>query len=364
MNNPSPPGGSSTLKTISLSLLLPIALFSIMMLGRTQQSAISVAPLDQTGVFSETYLVFPAKYIEVETIAIPDPRDLFRGVPASDKSLLWKVHLALQLVKHPELNQEQVRIILDVISLSSTEFFTTSKETATKKIEADEALELLKSRAVRAFPNSAASTLFSNMVAGKVEEDILKLYYDMSALPLKKRRASFRNLSPNDRSDLWKTHLVLFLVKRPQLSELQKDVILSALSLATSDYFGVRSSDPAWKVKVREPSRLLERQIVDAFSLEDATKIFATLGDDEFANGNAAVLLRSISYKPLSSSGPYMQWSNSSISEQDFMLEQSCGCSTESDYCPIWSSCVGGSCSASDNGCGTLWNHPCNGACR
>lgn len=52
---------------------------------------------------------------------IPDPRDSFKGSPASEKSILWKVHLALLLVKHPEFNEQQVRIILDAISLSNLE---------------------------------------------------------------------------------------------------------------------------------------------------------------------------------------------------------------------------------------------------
>lgn len=298
-------------------------------------------------------------------VSIPDPRNLLKDSPASDKSLLWKAHLALYLVKHPDLNRQQVRIILEAISLSSPEFFTTSKETTAQKIKANQALELLKREAVRAFPKSAATSLFGNMMTEKAGEDILKMYFDLSALPVKKRRVSFRTLSSNDRSELWRTHLVLFLVKRPQLSEMQKDVILSAMSLATSEYFGVRSSDPAWKIKVREPSRLLEQQIVNAFTLEEATKIFATLGDDaELAKSSATVLLKSINYKPLSDSGPYMQWANNSISEQDLMVVGGCGCSTDSDYCSIWSSCVGGGCSGSESGCGTLWNHPCNGACK
>lgn len=338
------------------------------MLGRTQQPSISastpVVPLYETGVFPDQYIAFPQKNLEFAAVAILDPRELPGDALASDESLLWKIHLALHLVKHPELNQQQVHIILDAISLSP-QFLTTSKEITVKKIKADEALELLKRRAVRAFPNSAASWQFGNRVVGKAEEDILKMYYDMSALPLKKRRAAFRYLSPNDRSDLWKTHLVLFLVKRPELTELQKETILAAMALATSEYFGVRSSDPAWKFKVQEPSRLLERQISTAFSLEDATTIFATLGDDaEFAKSSATVLLKSINYQPLSDSGPYKRGANSSTSEQEMMLEGSCSCSTESDYCPIWSSCTGGGCSGSENGCGTLWNHPCNGACR
>ena len=211
----------------------------------------------------------------------------------------------------------------------------------------------------------ASPKLFPNQGGVKTKADILKMYYDISALPLKKRKASFRNASPNDKSDLWRTHLALFLV-RPELNEWQKDIILTAMALATPELFEVRSSDSAWRTKVREPLRSLEEQIFAAFSLEDAAKIFATLGDDAAsAKSSASLLLKNINYKPLSDSGPYQQWTHNGLGGQDFELERgSCECSTASDYCPIWSSCGGSSCNSTGDGCGTFWSHPCNGACR
>ena len=342
-----------------LSLLLMIVL-SIAMLGSTQQSTsfafTTVAWSYGTGAPPQTYP-------EIYSATIADPRNLFRDSSATDKSFLWKVHLALQLVKHPKLNPRQVRIVLDLISLSSPEFFATN--TPAEKAKADEAIELLKRRALRAFPNSDAAKLFASISDSKTEAEILKQYYDISALPIKSRKAAFRSVSPNDKSNLWRTHLALFLVKRGDLSEWQRQVILSAISIATPDYFAVRSSDPAWETKVREPSRQLEQQIASAFVLEDAAKIFATLGDDAVvAKSGASVLLKNINYNTLNDSRFYKRWTTTRLSEQDMMLEQSCSCSTGSDYCPIWSSCNGGGCSSTESGCGTLWSNPCNGACK
>ncbi len=191
------------------------------------------------------------------------------------------------------------------------------------------------------------------------------MYNDISALPLKNRKASFRNSSANDKSGLWKTHLALFLVKRPELNEWQKAVILAAMSLATPEYFATRSSDSAWKAKVRDPSRALEQQIVTAFSLEEGAKIFATLGDDSALAKNSASVFLKINYKPLDA-GPYKEWADSRFPRQDLELEQSasCGCSLQSDWCSFWRVCSPGSCSSAPDGCGTLWNHPCNGVCR
>lgn len=302
---------------------------------------------------------------QIPVLSFPDPRTFYRGSHAGDKSLLWKLHLALQLVKYRELDQRQVRVILDCISLSRPEFFTSVTHGPTKKNKADDALASLKRRALGAFPSQQAAELFGSIAGAKDEADILKMYYDISALPLKKRRASFRNALADNKSDLWRTHLALFLVKRPELNDWQKAIILAAMSLATPEFFAIQSTDPAWKAKVRDPSRFLEAQIINAFSFEDGAKIFATLGEDiEVANSGASVFLRSINYTPLSDSGPYMKWIHSRFVEQEMEVEgkSPCQCSTGSDWCPLSSACSGSNCAETTSGCGTLWRQPCNGA--
>ena len=174
-----------------------------------------------------------------------------------------------------------------------------------------------------------------------------KMYYAMSTLPVGEVKALFRNASSNDKSELWRTHLTLFLAKRPELNERQKRIILSAMSLATPEFFEMRSSDLSWKVKVQDPLRSLEEQIASAFSRKDAVKIFATLGDDtESVNCGTtypgSVLLKNINYQR---PGP-------------------CECSTKSDWCPISGYCKGGNCRETTSGCGTLWSYPCDGMCQ
>jgi hypothetical protein len=217
---------------------------------------------------------------------------------------------------------------------------------------------------------TSAQNVTSTSIRGKAEGSILKMYYDVSALPIKDAKASFRNASSNDKSELWRTHLALFLVKRPELNETQKEIILAAMSLATAEFFEVRSSDPAWKAKVRDPLRSLEEQITKGFSRKDAAKIFAMLGDGtESANCSStypgSVLLKKINYVPLSNPGSLVQRADIRVGEQDkgAGLERSpCECSTDSDWCPISKYCSGTNCSPTQSGCGTLWSYPCNGA--
>jgi hypothetical protein len=197
------------------------------------------------------------------------------------------------------------------------------------------------------------------------------MYYDISALPLTERKASFRNASSNDKSNLWKTHLALFLVKRPELNEWQKEIILAAMSLATPEYFEVGPKSPLWKTKVREPLRSLEEQIVVTFSLTDGAKIFANLGDDtevaKRTTPNAwSVLLSTINYKEPSDSGPYKERTGNQFINQDRSPRAGgpCTCSTQSDWCPITGHCDGTDCRPTESGCGTIWSYPCDGACR
>ena len=262
----------------------------------------------------------------------------------------WKVHLALHLVKRRELNDRQLRIILD--GLSSSGF---------------DALPTLRRRALAAFPKQEAADLFANIAAEKADDDLLRMYYDLSALPLKERKATFRNALSNGKSDLWRTHLALFLVKRPDLNEWQRSLILTAMSLVTPEFFEVRANSPAWKTKVRAPLRALEDEILVAFSFKDAAKIFATLGDDTEAakHTSGSFMLSSINYKQLSDSGPYNYRTHNQFAGQDMMAGGPCECSTDSDWCPISGYCSGTNCSPTSSGCGTLWSYPCNGAsCR
>ena len=279
----------------------------------------------------------------------------------------WTTHLVGRLARHPELSRRQLKIILDAISLS--ESFAASDSTPAIKIKADNALQGLRQRALAAFPKHEVASLFDSAGGDETEQELLRKYSDLSAISVKGRRAKFRTEAADQKSGLWRTHLALALIKHPEFDDLQKEIILTGMLLATPQFFEVPSSSPDWKAKVREPSRALERQIAVAFAREDAAAIFATLGDNVAAAKSGpttagSALLKSINYEPSSDSRSYRQWTPSRYT-QDFEFEQSssCQCSTTSDYCPIWGYCRPSVCSP-QSGCGTFWNYPCNGVCR
>ena len=268
-----------------------------------------------------------------------------------------------------------------IITLASAQDATTVSTLAARPDETGESLpKFIKSsfpqdsklRILAAFSKSGVADVFYNVNGEQAEQEILRKYSELSALPLRGRRAAFRRLSSAEKSALWQTQLALVLVKHPELNEWQKELILDAMLLLTPEHYEVPSNSPDWKAKVREPSRRLEQEITVAFASEDAARIFTTLGDNtETAKGGPTsagpLSLKRINYQPVSDSGPYQQWVHSRFSTQDLDLDQSqsCGCSTVWDFCPAWRYCSQGSCSPPpQDGCGLGWSYPCNGVCR
>lgn len=248
------------------------------------------------------------------------------NVFVTDTSTLRRAHLALSLVRYPELNRAQQRIILDAISSSRPEFAS----------------------------------------SGKAEEELLRKYNAVSALAMNQRKAAFSNASFKERSELWRTHLALYLVKRPELNELQQETVLDAMALAMPDWFEVASHKDAKKSDVEGRLRSLEERIVAAFSKEERARIFATLGSEaaqcaSSLNQLATVLPNIVNYIEVSNSSLLNGWSSNELAWQE--LERApCQCSTESDWCPLTGRCNGSNCTRTDSGCGTLWSYACNGA--
>jgi hypothetical protein len=328
--------------TTRLSLLLLMAILGIVTLGRAQDATTSTATTRARAYETGEHLQMSASLF--------DSGKFTTSYWTGDNISRWKVHVALQLVKRRELNDRQQRIFLD--ALSSSDFG---------------ALPALRRRALAAFPKKEAAELFANITGAKADDDLLSLYSDLSALPLKERKAAFRNASSNDKTNLWRTHLALFLVKRPDLDEWQKGIILAAMSLVTPAYFEVRADSPTWKLKVRDPLRSLEQEILGAFSFEDGARIFATLGDDTDAAKRThtpwgSVSLNTVNYRERGDADPY---THNRFSRQDLPAQRgSCDCSLSSDWCPISGYCNSTGCSGTQSGCGTLWSYPCNGECR
>ena len=59
------------------------------------------------------------KYRELSTLSINERKDHFRIASAKDRSDLWKTHFAEYIKTHPDLTQDQLKIIEEGVDLAS-----------------------------------------------------------------------------------------------------------------------------------------------------------------------------------------------------------------------------------------------------
>ncbi|MFJ3547532.1 MULTISPECIES: bacteriocin fulvocin C-related protein [Streptomyces] len=158
------------------------------------------------------------------------------------------------------------------------------------------------------------------------KDGLPKTYAEFSEHSVSYRRAIYSELGPSDRSRLWAEHVTQYRRAHLELSPRQQQ-LLDALETHIRDEFTFRTQPG------RAPSKdeRLEAEIIDAFGREEATLLVATLGP-----------------APVHSSAAQAY---------------DCECNTVSDYCIGVSFCYRDGCTNLSDGCGWLYNYPCNGRC-
>jgi len=193
-------------------------------------------------------------------------------------------------------------------------------------------------------PGMTASEPQSKLEGNRVTEqasDLSQTYDAISALPIDSRRAVFRALSAEWKSELWRMHMTLYLSQHPELTGDQKSVILDAIALATPQLFEVSEDSPEWQTAARSLELLRERAL-EVFPHAVATEIFAQLGAPEEPD------LTPASRDHVNAVGSF----------------PTCSCSIVSDWCACPMQCVGGGCLWKKSGCGTFWQYACTGLCK
>lgn len=144
------------------------------------------------------------------------------------------------------------------------------------------------------------------------------------------RRAIYRALPAEKRSELWVTQFQRYVKAHPALTADQKTVLGSAQKLAgqQSTFADAPVSDDLHR-QLEE----LRLTAIDAFGMDEGRSLFASLGPTDASAARAA----------------------------------GCGCSCTSNWCAGACICCGNcnqcSCSCSSVGCGTLLRFACNGTC-
>jgi len=94
---------------------------------------------------------------------------------------------------------------------------------------------------------------------------------------MNERRKGFSDLSAVDKANLFKFHLALQFVKRPNLNKDQEDVIFESISAISSDSYDITKD----RTNVEVNAQSLQARAASVFERKDAFEIFASLGGDK-----------------------------------------------------------------------------------
>jgi len=198
-----------------------------------------------------------------------------------------------------------------------------------------------------AFSREDGARIFATL-GDQEGQDLLQKYMDICALPMKGRKDAFRKASPTDASDLWRTHLALYLARHPELNEAQRQSILGVMSFASPEFFKLPHAKAEGQVGP------LESSVHGIFSRIEGAKIFATLGEpdpSQTLKGSTALLEAPTKWKQ----------PNRFIGRLE--ERKDCEC-TSSCMNTCWNYCQGTQgCTQSSGGCGFLWQCDCTAMC-
>jgi hypothetical protein len=309
------------------------------------------------------------KYADISALPMEKRRAAFSNASPRDRSNLVRIHLALYLARQPELNEDQKQVILEGMSFATPERYAMTSDSPDWKANVEGPLRQFGGRILALFSKDEGARVFATLGPPEPQDELFQKYRDVSSLSMAKRRTEFSNDSPKNRSDLFRTHLALYLAMHPELNAEQGKLILEAMSLATPTLYDVRPDILNSRTKLEERLRPFEDRMLALFSKDEAAKVFAMLGEPE---------PHSVSSPQSSSITKELrrgEWKNrgrnflapTRHAGQEY-VEGTCPCAAWSwpdDWCGIGYQCKGSSnCSHTSIGCGTFLIYACDGTCR
>ncbi len=271
-------------------------------------------------------------FIKVMSLPQGKRQKEFSNLSNSDKANIFKVQLALNFIKRPNLTREQKSLILDAISTVSAD--TYSKENPALKVKSERQAQELQTKALAIFPPNEAHEIFASMNGDRsIEIEILKKYEDMLSLPTSLRKKTIRESSPTEKNNYWKSQLIYHLATA-NLSLVQKSFITNVFPLMTDNSFLFPVAEAQSK---NEETKTLEAFIskgFELFSKEEFFTIFMGYG-----------LQKPVFEKTL---------------KEENNLARACDCNW---VCGWGQTCTSTSCAVSTDGCGIFGGSECSSYC-
>jgi hypothetical protein len=328
-------------------------------------------------------------YIDISSLPMNKRPATFSRLSAEDKANLFKLHLALQLIKRPNLTNQQRDFILESVLIITADSYNTDAEARTKALQAATVME---ASAKTLFPAKEVFEIFASLGGNETDIELLRKYQQVTASAYEsERKENFRALSAQGKSNTIRIHLVLQMVSR-SLSKVQCEFVSEAISLFSPDIYRITSTMPEWKQVDETLSSFKDRMFLHFQNL-NAAEIFASLGGVKGSPSEAVRLFSPAIYRVTNTMPERKRVDETLSSCKDRMLlhfqnvnaaeilaplggakgspknannPPLCSCSSTSDWCGFWekgAGCGGANCSYTIGGCGTGLYYDCTGLC-
>jgi hypothetical protein len=183
--------------------------------------------------------------------------------------------------------------------------------------------------------------------------EAISVYESIATATGEHQKELYRTLSSGVQAEVWRIHLVQYLVAHRELTDSQKTVIRDAMALLRDESFEVGIASPQFAERLAQ----LDARSKKVFGLAEAKAIFEELGSApdsaDIDTRSPHPVLQPRSLHPVlqsTSPGPVVQ-------------QLGCTCSTISDYCGYDWECFYGECISRPDGCGIFWQYACTGLC-
>ncbi len=317
-----------------------LALYTLLIAGLLSLFTINISA--QNKVWTENNqlqksnpeIILLQKYIEMSALPSGKKQKFFSDVSNKEKAGIFKLHLALQFIKRPELTKEQRAAISEALLMVSPDTYDKSNlennaRTERNKMEFENKLAVV-------FSQNEAFEIFANLGNAKEEVPILQKYLDVVLLPsMLQRRKSFRESFPTDKSNTIKAQMAYYLATY-KLTKVQQDFLLDAILLAVPDAFSNPNDKSESRTDAKKALDFHGEKALKLFSQDEVYKMFMSIGS------------KGITISPdwIDPGGP--------------PTEEDCGCVWLCGPCMV---CKKGGCAETTSGCGIWLDSACTGSC-
>jgi hypothetical protein len=272
-------------------------------------------------------------FIKVMSLPSGQRQKAFSNLPDEEKAGVFKTQLALQFIRRADLNQDQKNLLLETILKTSAE--TYDRAAPEKRTKAEQADAMLQEKALAVFAPNEAYLIFAGLNGAKEDVELLQKYENLTSLTtMGKRRQAFRDLSPAERSSLWKTQMIYYLATS-KFNKEQQDFILEVISLSTPVAFDFPTIRDGVRNEETKTLDALEEKALTLFSKEEVAAYFMSFGIHKIPASSQNDLI----------SGP-----------------NNCDCAW---FCFPCEACHAGTgCKRVETGCGWSGGSPCTAGCK